>query len=532
MGRTMLAVTMLDRSPLIGLVASLTALSVFTCPVATDASEGSGGMADTPALETTAVEPMASVTQHEVTIGGERVAYEATAGYLIVDDAEENPVAQFGYTAYVRTGVDAAASRPIMFAFNGGPGSSSIWLHLGVLGPRRVEVADADFTLPPPYELVDNDQSILDVSDLVMIDPVGTGYSRPIGDASGEDFWGVDQDIDSVSRFIKAYVTENGRWGSPKILLGESYGGMRAGGVAWNLLLQHGMALNGVVLVSPFMSFVSGFDGTGIDLPHVLYLPTLAATAWYHEALEDRPADLVAFLEEVKAFAYDAYAPALLKGSRLGAEERAAVLAKLAHYTGVSVSYWDRANLRVTHGQFVKELLRGRKQTTGRIDSRFAGRSFNLLGEQMSYDPFMAAVGAAFTATFLDYYHQELGFGRDREYRVSGGIWGQWDWGHATPDQGFSGPAKLPFPNTTPDLARAMGHNPHMKLLVQQGYYDLATPQVATEYAIEHMDLLPEQRENIEITYYEAGHMMYLHPPSLIQYKDDLARFVRAASAR
>ncbi len=472
-------------------------------------------------------EPKSSVTSHSVVIGGETVEYDATAGYLIVNDAEERPAAKFGYTAYVRQGVDDPAERPITFAFNGGPGSSSIWLHMGVLGPRRVVVADADFTLPPPYELADNEYSILDASDLVMIDPVGTGYSRPVGEAKGEDFWGVDQDIDSVSRFIKAYVTESGRWASPKILLGESYGGMRSGGVALELLTTHGMALNGVVLVSPFMSWASGFDGLNVDLPHVLFLPTLAATAWYHQALDDRPDDLIGFIEEVKAFAYDEYAPALLKGSRLTAEERAAVLAKLARYTGVSETYWDRADLRVSHQQFVKELLRDRRQTAGRIDSRFAGRSFNLLGEQMSYDPFNSAVSAAFTGSFLDYYHNELEFGRDLEYKVSGGVWRKWDWGHATPD---SGSFKIPVPDTSVDLARAMGQNPHMKLLVQQGYYDLATPQVATEYALEHMDLLPEQRENISVEYYEAGHMMYLHPPSLVKYKADLAAFIREAS--
>ena len=472
-------------------------------------------------------EPKSSVTEHQVEIGGESVAYTATAGYLIVDDAKEKPAAQFGYTAYVRKDVSDISTRPITFAFNGGPGSSSIWLHMGVLGPRRVAVPDPDFAPPPPYALVDNEHSILDVSDLVMVDPVGTGYSRPVGEAEGKDFWGVDQDIDSVSRFIKAYVTKNSRWSSPKILLGESYGGMRSGGVSLELLTTHGMALNGVVLVSPFMSWDSGFDGMGIDLPHVMFLPTLAATAWYHEALTDRPGDLVPFLDEVKAFAYDEYAPALFKGSRLGETERDAVLEKLTRYTGVSAEYWDRANLRVSHRQFVKELLRDRDQTAGRIDSRYVGRSFNLLGEAMSYDPQAAAISAAFTASFLDYYHNELEFGRDLEYKVNGGLWMKWDWSHAQPGgRGF----KLPHPNTAADLARAMGESPSMKVLVQQGYFDLATPQLATEYAIEHMDLLSEQRQNVSIEYYEAGHMMYLHQPSLVKYKQDLARFIKEAT--
>jgi carboxypeptidase C (cathepsin A) len=468
-----------------------------------------------------------SVTEHEISIGGQKLAYTATAGYLIVDNKEEKPAAQFGYTAYVRKGFEDLRKRPVTFAFNGGPGSASIWLHMGVLGPRRVVVPDPDFAPPPPYDVVDNEYSVLDVSDLVMIDPVGTGYSRPIGEAKGEDFWGVDQDIDSVARFIKTWVSANGRWASPKILLGESYGGMRSGGVSLALLEDHGMALNGVVLVSPFMAMATGFDGLGIDLPHVMFLPTLAATAWYHEALPDRPDDLVAFLAEVKAFAYDEYAPALLKGSRLGEAERAAVLEKLARYTGVSSGYWDRGDLRVTHVQFVKELLRGRKQTAGRIDSRYAGRSFDLLGEQMSYDPQAAAITPAYTASFLAYYHDELGFGRDMDYKVSGGIWESWDWRHSPPD---GGRFKLPFPNTAVDLARALGKSPGTKLLVMQGHYDLATPELATEYYIEHMDLLPEQRENVTIEYYEAGHMMYLHEPSLVKFGKDLAGFIRSAT--
>lgn len=467
------------------------------------------------------------VTKHQVDIAGQRVDYEATAGWLIVDDAEGKPAARFGFTAYVRQGAGEPAERPLMFAFNGGPGSASIWLHLGVLGPRRVVVPDADFASPSSFQLVDNAYSVLDVADLVMIDPVGTGYSRPVGEAKNEDFWGVDQDIDSVSRFIKAYVTEFGRWMSPKILLGESYGGMRAGGVSWELLSKHNMSLAGVILVSPFMSWDAGSDGIGIDLPHVLYLTTLAATAWYHEALEDRPAELVPFLDEVKAFAYDEYAPALLKGNRLSAEDTSRIAARLARYTGVDAEYWQRADLRVEHNQFLKELLRDRGQTTGRIDSRYVGRAFNGIGERTGYDPMFAAIGPPFTAAFLDYYHRELGFaepGKELEYKVSGGFWRQWDWGHRSPKaDGF----KLPHPDTSPDLTYAMGQNPHMRVLVQQGYYDLATPVGATEYAVDHMTLSAAERERIRIDYYEAGHMMYLHPPSLEKYRDDTVRFIR-----
>ena len=245
-------------------------LLVLSAPLGAEEKPAEDEKSETP-------EPKSSVTHHEISIGGAEISYTATAGYLIVDDAEEKPVAKFGYTAYVRDGFEDKTTRPITFAFNGGPGSASIWLHMGVLGPKIVLTPDAEFAPPPPYEVVDNQHSVIDVSDLVMIDPVGTGYSRPIGKATGKDFWGVDQDIDSVARFIKEYVSQNSRWGSPKILLGESYGGMRSGGVSLALLQRHGMALNGVVLVSPFMEMVTGFDGMGVDLPHVMFLPTLAA---------------------------------------------------------------------------------------------------------------------------------------------------------------------------------------------------------------------------------------------------------------
>jgi carboxypeptidase C (cathepsin A) len=492
-------------------------------PEATDTAEGK----KTPQAQ-------CSVTSHQIVIDGEPVAYRATAGWLIVKDSEGNPAAQVGYTAYEREQVAEPRTRPVTFAYNGGPGSSSVWLHMGVLGPRRIEVADADFTLPPPYDVVDNEHSIIDVSDLVLIDPVGTGYSKPLGDKKGADFWGVDQDIAWVARFLKAWVSEYGRWNAPKILLGESYGGMRSAGVAWELLTKHGMALNGVVLVAPFLSFVDGFDLLGVDLPHVLFLPSFAAAAWYHHKLAARPDDLVAFLDEVKTFAYDTYAPALLKGYRLSDEERAAVLTKLEHYTGIAQDYWERANLRVNHAQFVKELLRDRQQSAGRIDSRFIGPGLNLLGEYMNYDPLQAAIGPAFSAAFQAYYHYELQFGQDIEYQIiAAGLFAEWDWSHAPPSHtdGF-GFHKLPFANASADLAYAMGQNPHMKLLVQAGYFDLATPIGAIEHALDHLDLPPAQRANVRIKYYQAGHMAYIHPPSRAQFKRDLADFIHDATQR
>ncbi|MFC1605306.1 S10 family peptidase [Pseudomonadota bacterium] len=464
-------------------------------------------------------------SQHEIKIGGRTIRYSATAGTLLMHNDEDKPVALFGFTAYVAEGGNAR-NRPLMFAYNGGPGSASLWLHMGVLGPQRAVAADAGFSPNGPFRRVDNEFSIIDEVDLVMIDPVGTGFSRPVGEGKGEDFWGVDQDIRSVSEFIVRYVTENGRWASPKFLLGESYGGMRSGGVAWHLLSKYNLALNGVILVSPFMTMATGRSGVGIDLPHVMFLPTYAATAWYHDALTDKPADFEAFMEEVEQFAYREYAPALLLGSRLGAQARQSLLSKLARYTGLNAEYWDKANLRINEGRFTQELLRGRAETVGRVDSRFKGDSINLLAERAFYDPMTTAIGPPFLAAFMDYYRSDLGVETDREYVVSGGLWKDWDWRHAQPDlNGFT----LPFPNTLVDLGLAMKQNPGMQVLIQQGYFDLATPHLATKYYIDQLDITPGLRENIRLELYQAGHMMYIHPPSMAKYKQDLADFVQSS---
>jgi len=487
----------------------------------TDATQSASDAAPAPAPTP---EPKSSVTRHEVRIGGQKINYTATVGWLIMKDDSGKPTARFGYTAYTRDGIKDRARRPVTFAYNGGPGSSSIWLHMGILGPRRVVVVDPGFSPPPPSERVENEFSVLDVTDIVMIDPVGTGFSKPLGEAKGADFWGVDQDIKSVGAFIKRWVTENGRWASPKYLLGESYGGMRSAGLADHLQSVHGMNLNGVVLVSPFLDSASGVDGIELDLPHALYLPTLAATAWYHGLVANRPASLEAFLAEVERFALDEYLPALTKGSVIAAEEKRAVATKLAAYTGTSAGYWERADLRVSHPQFLQELRRDQRVVTGRIDSRFVGPATNPLAERMNYDPFFPAVGPAYTAAFLDYLHEELDFGRDEEYRVSA-FDIKWDWTHKQPDSNdwFTGP-----PSTVPDLARAMTRNPGLHVLVQQGWYDLATPFFVMKHDIDHLRITPEARSRIRIEYYEAGHMMYLHGPSMRKYRDDLASFIQA----
>lgn len=476
-----------------------------------------------PETKPEAPQPKPSTTRHSVRIEGKPVEYSATVGWLIMTDDEEEPIARFGYTAYTREGVEDLSRRPILFAFNGGPGSSSIWLHMGILGPRRVVVTDEGFTPPPPSERVDNAYSIIDATDLVMVDPVGTGFSKPLGEAKPEDFWGVDQDIRSVGAFIKKYVSENGRWASPKYILGESYGGIRSAGLVWHLQSREGMNFNGVIAVSPFLNMGSGVDGANIDMPHILYLSTLAATAWYHDAIPDKPADLEAFLAEVDRFAFDEYAPALMKGFTIDEEEKRAVARRLAAYTGTSADYWIRADLRVSHTQFLQELKRDDRLITGRIDSRFIGPAVDPLGENMDYDPFFPAVGPAFTAAFMDYLHGELDFGREEQYRVSNfGL--KWNWAHQPPARGGW---EVPWADLRPDLARALTTNPGLHLLVLQGYYDLATPRLATKYDIAHLDIPAQARQRIRVEYYEAGHMMYLHEPSMQKFRNDLVSFIR-----
>ncbi len=462
------------------------------------------------------------VTEHSARIGGRNIEYTVTAGTMLMKNDDDEPIALMGFTAYVAKGGNKN-ERPIMFAYNGGPGSASVWLHMGILGPQRAIVTDAGFTTNGPYKRVNNDYSIIDEVDLVMIDPVGTGFAKPVGEGKGEDFWGVDQDIKSVSEFIVQYLTENARWASPKYVLGESYGGIRTGGVAYYLLTNHFVALNGVILVSPFMEMATGFSGMGIDLPHVMFLPTYAATAHYHGALDPQPENLQVFLQEVRNFALNEYAPALLLGSSLPDAQRQSVLAKLSLYTGLSEDYWDRANLRIDEGRFTQELMREAGTIVGRIDSRFAGHMINRVGEYMDYDPMLSAIGPGYLATFMDYYQNDLEVKDVGNYSVLGGV-SDWDWRHAQPDLGGF---KVPFPNTSIDLAFTMKQNPSMRVLMQQGYYDLATPYMATEYYIEHMDLPDELRDNIELAYYDAGHMMYIHEPSMVKFKEDLAKFIR-----
>ena len=466
-------------------------------------------------------EPIRVETTGTVKIDGKRIDYTAVAGQLLMRDDKEKPIALFGFTSYTKTGGDPR-TRPVLFAYNGGPGSASMWLHMGILGPQRTQVDDIEFNTAGPFVRVNNDFSILDKADLVMIDPVGTGFSRPVGEGKGEDFWGVDDDIKSVSNFIARWVTENGRWQAPKYILGESYGGIRSGGVSMYLLSRHSIALNGVILVSPYMDYVAGNAGSRMDQPYINYFSTYAAVAWYHKVSEYRPDDLATFLSAAEAFAENEYAPLLLKGNRASVEERAAVLAGMQRFTGISADFWERANLRIAEDIFAKELLRSQRKTVGRIDGRFVGEGINHTKDSFSYDPFFPAVGPAFVATFNDYYREALKVDTDMRYVTSAGLWQSWEQTHNEPGSGW----KLPIPNTAVDLNYAMIQNPKMRVLVQQGWFDLATPYGATDYFIDHMELPESLRDNLTAKYYPAGHMMYLHPESLRQFSDDLRGFI------
>jgi carboxypeptidase C (cathepsin A) len=460
-------------------------------------------------------------TRHTVVIDGQEIAYTATAGTLVLKDEEDKPKASLFYVAYTRTGVEDVAQRPITFSFNGGPGSSSVWLHLGVVGPRRVQMEPEGGQLQPPFKLVDNEYSLLDVTDLVFIDPVSTGYSRAYPLEEAKQFHGVEQDIKSVGEFIRLYTTRARRWASPKFLIGESYGTTRAAGLSGHLQNEVGMYLNGIMLVSSVLNFQSIRFALGNDLPYILFLPTYTATAWYHQRLPDdlQQQDLRAVVAEAKAFAEKEYALALMQGVRLPDEERQRIVAQLARYSGLSETYIEQTNLRINIHRFVKELLRDERRTIGRFDARFKGIDRDAAGEHHEYDPSYAIILGAYTAMLNDYVRSELRFKSDLPYEILTGNVQPWDYSKF----------QNQYVNVAETLREAMTQNPFLQVFVGNGYYDLATPFFATEYTFDHLELDPSLQDHITMDYYEAGHMMYLHQPSLAKLKADLARFLTAA---
>jgi carboxypeptidase C (cathepsin A) len=466
-----------------------------------------------------------STTHQQVTIGGTAIPLTAKAGTMQLRDENNEPIALFGFTSYTKDG--GPEKRPLVFAYNGGPGSSSFWLHMGVLGPQRIVVNDPGYTPAAPYQRVNNEYSILDAADLVMIDPVGTGLSVPIGKAKFEDFWGVDQDIRSISLFITQYLVQNSRMNSPKYLLGESYGTFRNAGVM-NRLLSQGIAMNGVIMVSAVFDVRTLMFPPKDDLPYILHFPTYAATAWYHDKIAGKPASLEAFLGEVRAFAEKEYVPALFKGDQLTGAEKAGMAEKLAAYSGLSADFWLRADLRVMAGEFFQELLRTEGKTVGRLDSRFSGINQDLLSQFPDYDPQSAAISPAYVAGFLDYFHNDLGVSKTANYSITAGRREgfKWDWKHQG-NTSWNAPVAI---NTGIDMAEAMTRDPHVKVLILNGYFDLATVFYGVEHTIGHLGLPKEIKDNIIMKYYEAGHMMYIHPPSMAKFKKDVAEFIQATS--
>ena len=473
-------------------------------------------------------------TQHTLRLGARELKYTVTTGTLVLKEEREKkgdqagvaegekPKATVFFVAYTLDDVADPARRPVTFSFNGGPGSASVWLHLGVLGPRRVGLDEFGRQPPPPYRLVDNEYTLLDETDLVFVDPVSTGYSRPVAGEKAGEFHGFKKDIESVGEFIRLYTTRYQRWLSPKFLIGESYGTTRAAGLSGYLQERLGLDLNGVMLVSSILNFATARFNPGNDLPYLLFLPTYTAAAWFHGRLApDLQADLAGALRAAEAFALGAYASALMQGDALPAAERAAILQQLARFTGLTPDYLDRADLRVEIFRFTKELLRDRRRTIGRLDARFLGIDRDAAGEHFEEDPSLTALLGAYTAAFNDYVRGDLKFETDLLYEVlHPNLWNTWSYAQH----------ENQYVNVAETLRRAMTANPHLKVLVASGYYDLATPYFATEYTLNHLGLDASLRANLSVTYYEAGHMMYIHQPSLAKLKADLAAFIRAAA--
>ncbi len=498
----------------------------------------------TPAAKADAalVQPQSSSSEGSVSVEGKRIDYKAVAGTLVLHgsgDKEDEPQVSMFYVAYFKKGVDAA-KRPITFIYNGGPGSATVWLHMGAFGPRRVVTADDSHTPAAPYQLVNNDYSLLDASDVVFIDAPGAGFSRLIANDADKSkraeqmkerekaIYGVDGDGHAFAQFITQFMSKYGRWNSPKYLFGESYGTTRSAVVANILENEDSVDLNGVILLSQILNFDTSIDGPefnpGIDLPYQLGLPTYAATAFYHHKLPQQPAALEPFLAEVEQYAMGPYAQALMAGSRLGDAQKQAVAEKLHQYTGLPVAYLVKANLRVSGGMFEHELLGQGDETTGRLDTRFSGPSLDPMSKSSEYDPQSSAIISAYVAAFNDYVRRDLKFGQNRRYRLFADI-KHWDFSHKAP--GVEGEALQSSTNVMPDLAMAMKTNPNLKVYVNGGYYDLATPFFAADYEDHHLPIPASLDANISYSWYPSGHMVYAHAPSLKQLHDNVVRFIK-----
>jgi carboxypeptidase C (cathepsin A) len=464
------------------------------------------------------------VTHHTITADGRTIAYDATAGTLTLRDDQGKPTASMFYVAYVAEGGTGDHRRPVTFFYNGGPGSCSVWLHLGSFGPVRVVTDAPDATPGPPFQVVTNTDTLLGKPDLVFLDAIGTGYSRVLGDTKEEKYWGVDTDIEAFAKAITRYVTLNERWNSPKFLFGESYGTTRTAGLVYALQKQS-VQFNGVTILSSILNFGAVLDG--FDRNFVSLLPTYAAAAWYHGKVTPKPADLAAFLREVRDYAGGPYLLALDKGQNLSDDEENAVAQKVSAYTGLSTTFLKQNHLRVSLSRFRKELLRSEHRTIGRYDSRFLAMDADDAGERPEIDPSSVYSGGAFVAAFHDYVSTQLNYHTDLDYRLRAADANKkWEWQHTQP--GESSPT--PLVDVALDLAAALRGNPHLQVLSLNGWYDMATPFFQTEYDLSHMLLDPSLRGHVRYGYYPSGHMVYLNPEALKLMKADVARFYDVAA--
>ncbi len=460
-----------------------------------------------------------AVTHHTITIDGKRYAYSARAGTITLRDTAQKPAARMFYVAYTLDGVKDESTRPVTFMYNGGPGSSSVWLRMGSVGPIRLNAPDAQSSNPAPYTYGDNPNSLLDKTDMVFVDAPGTGYSRLLGGAKPADFYGVDQDVRAFTQFISTYITDFDRWNSPKFLFGESYGTTRSSALA-SRLQRSGIQLNGVVLLSSVLNYGLDGDGSGIsdgDWGYVLYLPTAAASAWYHNALPNRPAALAPFLHDVETFASDEYLDTLAAGAQADPAKVDDVVAKLHAYTGLSEQYIRQSNLRIAPQRFQAELLRDRGEVIGRLDARYQTFNIDRVADSTPWDAADVSLSGVFTAVFNAYVRNDLNYKSDLPYLTTnyGEILRNWDFKHGG----------NPLPNVTVDLATTMTQNPHLQVFSANGYYDFATPFYETVYTLNHLNLAPELQKHITYGFYESGHMIYMHTPSLAALKHDLARW-------
>ncbi|HEX5262052.1 MAG TPA: peptidase S10 [Phenylobacterium sp.] len=475
-------------------------------------------------IATAPVIEQAKSSHHTVVINGQTIGYTATAGTLTLRSDDGKPIASMFYVAYV---ADGGKNRPVTFSYNGGPGSASLFVHMGLAGPMHVMTDSPNATHGPPFTITENHESLLDKSDLVFLDAIGAGYSRPLGDAKGTEFWGVDQDIDAFTRGIQRYITINHRWNSPKFIFGESYGTTRSAGLSY-ALQQHGIQLNGVLLLSSVLNY--GAHDSGFDHSFISYVPSYAATAVYWKKAP-QPADMTAYLQQVRDWAAGPYLTALTKGGNISPQEFDATAKQLSAYIGIPVEFIKRANLRVDLNHFRAELLRDQGRILGRYDTRFTGINTDNAVANAEYDPSDTGINGAYVAALHDWL-EDLGYHTDLTYWPSGpNINQSWDWRHRPPGGFGGGGRRENVANTAADLGMAMRENPHLHVFSLNGIYDMATPFFGTEYDISHLYLDPSIKNHVRFAYYPSGHMVYLNQDALKQLKSDVAKFYDDALA-